>query len=269
MKIVVFDLDETLGYFVEFGIFWDTLCLYLLKNNKEELTQEDFNNILDLYPEFLRPNIINILNYLKKKKSTNTCQKIMLYTNNQGPRKWANHIISYFESKLDNKLFDQIIAAFKVNGKRIEICRSSHDKSYKDLVRCTKIPLNAEICFLDDNYFPGMENKNIYYINIKPYVYDLTFDEMIKRFLNSEIGGKILQNYDHTNTTQETFIDFMNKNIKMYNFHVIEKMQDEFEVDQILSKKIMQHLEIFFHKTNKTKTRKNIPRKRNKSSKIF
>ena len=68
MKLVVFDLDETLGYFVEFGIFWDTLCLYLSKNNKEEPTQEDFNHILNLYPEFLRPNIINILNYLKEKK---------------------------------------------------------------------------------------------------------------------------------------------------------------------------------------------------------
>ena len=70
MKIVVFDLDETLGYFVEFGIFWDTLSTYILKNNKDnkdEPTQEDFNAILDLYPEFLRPNIINILNYLKNK----------------------------------------------------------------------------------------------------------------------------------------------------------------------------------------------------------
>ena len=27
-KIVVFDLDETLGYFVEFGMFWDTLKHY-------------------------------------------------------------------------------------------------------------------------------------------------------------------------------------------------------------------------------------------------
>jgi hypothetical protein len=272
MKIVVFDLDETLGYFVEFGIFWDTLSTYILKNNKDnkdEPTQEDFNAILDLYPEFLRPNIINILNYLKNKKSTNTCQKIMLYTNNQGPRKWANHIISYFESKLDDKLFDQIIAAFKVNGKRIEICRSSHDKSYKDLVRCTKIPLNAEICFLDDNYFPGMANKNIYYINIKPYVYDLPFDEMYKRFLNSEIGEKILQNQDDTSAKNEVFIDFMNKNIKMYNFHVIEKLPNEHEIDKILSKKIMYHLEVFFNKANKTKTRKNIPRKRSKSNKIF
>ena len=51
MKLVVFDLDETLGYFVEFGIFWDSLCLYLLKNNKEEPTQDDFNKIIALPDE--------------------------------------------------------------------------------------------------------------------------------------------------------------------------------------------------------------------------
>jgi hypothetical protein len=33
MKIVVFDLDETLGYFTEFGIFWDCLKNYLILNN--------------------------------------------------------------------------------------------------------------------------------------------------------------------------------------------------------------------------------------------
>jgi len=255
MKIVVFDLDETLGYFVEFGIFWDTMCLYLSKNNKEELTQNNFNDILDLFPEFFRPNIINILNYLKYKKTTGLCEKIMLYTNNQGPRTWTNHIISYFDKKITFNLFDQIIAAFKINGKRIEMCRSSHDKSHKDLVRCTKIPVNAEICFLDDNYFPGMATKNIYYINIKPYVYNLSFNEMYKRFLNSVIGKSIIEN---TQTTNEEFIDFMNKNIKKYNFKIIEKMEDEYEIDKILSKKIMQHLEIFFKKTNKNKTRKNV-----------
>ena len=51
MKIVVFDLDETLGYFVEYGIFWDCLNKYLLKQ-KYELTQEDFNEILDLDVSF-------------------------------------------------------------------------------------------------------------------------------------------------------------------------------------------------------------------------
>ena len=32
-KVVVFDLDETLGYFTEFGIFWDSLIQYLKNTN--------------------------------------------------------------------------------------------------------------------------------------------------------------------------------------------------------------------------------------------
>ena len=82
-KVVVFDLDETLGYFIEFGIFWDSLKEYVNKNNIDcNINQDLFNKILDLFPEFLRPNIINILQYLKKKKLTNKCSKIMIYTNN-------------------------------------------------------------------------------------------------------------------------------------------------------------------------------------------
>ena len=153
MKIVVFDLDETLGYFTEFGIFWDCLNNYIKSENKKALTQENFNDILDLYPEFLRPNIINILSYLKTKKKSKCCHKMMIYTNNQGPKQWAHNIVSYFESKIKHKLFDQIISAFKINGTRMEICRTSHVKSHKDFIKCTKLPASAEICFLDDNFF--------------------------------------------------------------------------------------------------------------------
>ena len=81
MKIVVFDLDETLGYFVEFGIFWDSLTLYASKYLNKELNQDDFNSVMNLYPEFFRPNIMNILSYLKNKKQSKECQKIMIYTN--------------------------------------------------------------------------------------------------------------------------------------------------------------------------------------------
>ena len=63
-KIVVFDVDETLGYFVEFGIFWDALLQY---KPAHKLDQHEFNTILDLYPEFIRPNILSILSYLKHK----------------------------------------------------------------------------------------------------------------------------------------------------------------------------------------------------------
>ena len=180
MKIVVFDLDETLGYFTQYGMFWDSLANYLKIKNKNNLTQNDFNDILDLFPEFLRPNIINILMYLKNKKKTNCCHKMMIYTNNTGPREWSKHIISYFEKKINFKLIDQIISAFKINGKRVELCRTTYNKTHKDFVKCTKIPIDAEICFIDDNFYPEMANDNIYYINIKPYIYDLNFKYMIK-----------------------------------------------------------------------------------------
>ena len=268
MKIVVFDLDETLGYFVEYGIFWDCLNNYLLKENYE-LTQNDFNEILDLFPEFLRPNIISILNYLKNKKQSKCCNKMMIYTNNQGPQKWAQQIISYFESKINYKLFDQIIAAFKVNGKKIEIHRTSHEKSYNDLIRCTQIPLDAEICFLDDNYFPEMAHKNVYYINIKPYYHDLRFETMIQRLLISNLGKKLI-------TEKGNNIDFMNtmmREFKRYNFTVINKDEVENEVDKILSKEILTHLQEFFNKSLKNKsrynrTKRNNGNKRNKTMKF-
>lgn len=266
MKIVVFDLDETLGYFVEFGIFWDSLNLYLMKNNKKELNQNDFNNILDLYPEFIRPNIINILNYLKNKKKTNSCQKLMIYTNNQGPRKWANYIISYFESKIEFKLVDQVIGAFKINGKRIELNRTTNDKTYTDLISCTQIPVNAEVCFLDDTFYPEMANEKIYYINIKPYIHDLSFAELFERFFKSEISVSLVPLNKKTE-----FIDYMNKNMQLYNLDIVKKCEHEYQIDKILSKRILHHLEVFFKSNiNKNKTRKkhiNSKKKINKSMK--
>ena len=68
LKIVVFDLDETLGYFSQLGIFWDIIQKYQKNNKKHTVSQVDFNKILDLFPEFVRPNIYNILLFLKTKK---------------------------------------------------------------------------------------------------------------------------------------------------------------------------------------------------------
>ena len=262
MKIVVFDLDETLGYFTEFGIFWDCLINYLTIKNKKNLTQSDFNNTLDLFPEFLRPNIINILSYLKDKKNSKCCHKMMIYTNNQGPKEWANHIVLYFEDKLKYKLFDQIIAAFKVNGKKVEICRTSHDKSHKDFIKCTKIPSNAEICFLDDNFYPDMSNDNIYYINVKPYYYDLNFDEIMERFKQSDIGAKIIEEDE-----SDEFENIMMDNFKRYKYSIFEKNLKEYEIDKILGKQILLHLNEFFNKTTKNKTLKNKYIRKNKTVK--
>ena len=263
MKIVVFDLDETLGYFTELGIFWDSLAHYMKIKQKPELNQSDFNAILDLFPEFLRPNIINILNYLKTKKASSCCHKIMIYTNNTGPSTWANHIIEYFDSKTGCKIIDQIIAAFKINGQNVEICRTTHNKTHDDLIRCTKIPANAEICYLDDTFYPEMANDNIYYINIKPYYYDLQFDYLINKFVKSDIGKKLLT----ASEPQIEFANIMNKHIKLYRYKCLDKDLKEYEIDKILGKQILNHLHEFFNKTKKNATLKNRGKQKNRTFK--
>jgi hypothetical protein len=245
-KIVVFDLDETLGYFVEFGMFWDSLNSYLKhKNIVYDNKQQLFNECLDLFPEFLRPNIISILKYLKRKKQKGHCSKLMIYTNNQGPNSWAQHIIHYFDHQIGFELFDKIISAFKVNGKHVELCRTTQLKTHSDLIRCTMVPENTQICFLDDVYYPDMNHEKIYYINVKPYVHDLDIKTMCSRFLKS--------NPINISDSDECFA-YMNAFMNSFNYIYLEKTSESYNLDIIISKKIIQHLEHFFGKqTNKTK----------------
>lgn len=243
-KVVVFDMDETLGYFVEFSIFWEALISYIKEYNKEyHLKQDDFNKILELYPEFIRPNITTLLNYLKQKKISKECDKIMIYTNNQGPKQWTLYIKEYFENKIDYPLFDQVILAFKVNGKHVELGRTTHDKTFKDLIKCTKLPLDTQICFMDDTYYPDMKHDNVYYIKVKPYTYDLSFDLLIERFISSNIGKKIMDGDTH-------FAAFMKHFIQQYKYIYEEKSPEELEIDKIVTKKTMIHLQQFFSKDN-------------------
>ena len=228
-KVVVFDLDETLGHFVQLGVFQDVIE----KTLDISLNDEAFFELLDLYPEFLRPNIMNILKLICGKKKQKISSKLLIYTNNQGPKEWAIKIKKYFEHKLKNRCFDQIIAAYKINGKQVELCRTSHDKSYGDFISCTKLPLKTQICFLDDQYHPRMEHDNVVYINLKPYSYTLPFEEMILRFMKKY------------NITDLRFFEALTKNCTHYNFNVYEKSETEQNVDQAIGKHIYKHLNEF------------------------
>jgi len=270
-QIVVFDMDETLGYFIEFGIFWEALNNYIKyrEDNNEplpQLNQNDFNEILDLYPEFIRPNIYSILKYLKHKKSDPYFKGVMIYTNNQGPKSWVNFIKNYFEKKINYKLFIHIISAFKVNGKQIEMCRTTNDKNLYDFIRCSKLPANTQICYLDDTYYPNMNNENVYYIKVKPYIYDLSYDILIQRFMDSNIANKLLT----TKEGNEKFFNFMNSYMLQFEFLYVNKTKEVFEIDKIVTKKIMIHLQTFFKKVNndyllKSKTKNHFKSYKNKT----
>lgn len=244
IKIVVFDLDETLGYFTELGMFWDSLNAYIENEGLHYvLEQKDFNEVLDMFKEFIRPNILNVLNYLKYKKVTKVCNSVLIYTNNQGTKEWVSFIKNYFETNINYPLFDQIIGAFKINGKKYELCRTSHEKTIHDLLKCSKLPANTEICFLDDVLYPEMSGKNIYYIKVNPYVHDLAFSTMIDRFLNSALWKNLSKSDD-----EHTFTNFMKTYMGQYSYTYSEKNADEYEIDKIITKKTMFHLQTFFNK---------------------
>jgi len=237
-KIVVLDVDETIGYFVELGIFCDALTKTVW-NNETSMQYVHFNHLMDAFPEFLRPNILDLLAFLKMKKERNECIGVMIYTNNSGPREWVEHIIKYIESKLGGRMFDKIVAAFKINGKIIEMGRTTHDKTYDDFMRCTKLPSNVEVCFLDDQMHSQMEHDQVYYINVKPYVHQLSIKTLTDRFmqtpaLRNTVSGVGAAQF-HALISQ-----FMHK------FQASKKDPIEHEIDRIISKKIMEHLNEFF-----------------------
>ena len=185
----------------------------------------------------------------------------MIYTNNQGSKEWVNNIIKYFENEINYTVFDQIISAFKQNGKLLEICRTTNSKTYKDLIKCTKIPKNTEICFIDDNFYPEMTNDNIYYIIIKHYSYNLKIETMIERLINSKILNDFIIDINE-------FQDNMITNYKKYNYMFILKTNEEYEIDKILGRQIMTHLEIFFTKQDKINEKNKISKNKTKKNKI-
>ena len=62
------------------------------------------------------------------------------------------------------------------------MCRTSHYKSIKDLINCTKLPEKTKILFIDDQHHPEMEGNNVVYLHIKPYVYKYKFIDMINSY---------------------------------------------------------------------------------------
>ena len=238
-KIVVIDVDETLGYFVELGIFCDALT-QTAWNNDDAAQYAHFNHLMDAFPEFLRPNILDILRFLKQRKDAGECCGVMVYTNNNGPRAWVEHIIQYMETKLGAPLFDQIVAAFKVDGKIIEVGRTTHNKTYDDFMRCTKLPSNVEVCFLDDQMHSHMERGKVYYIQVKPYMHQLSVQTLLDRFAQSDALRQ------STNAAVPELRAKVAHFMQRFTAAHVPKDPMEQEIDRIISKKIMEHLIEFF-----------------------
>lgn len=185
-KVAVFDLDETLGSFTQLGLLKDVIEGF----ENQPMTQSEFNNLIDENPEFVRPGVIDILRLAVSKRAKGHCDAIMIYTNNNGPRSWPDSISKYFSYRLGQNVFDQVIYAYRINGRQVEAGRTTHDKTYADFLRCTGMPDDTQVCFFDDVFHPQMKHNNVFYINAKGYSNIVPLETSIRRRYRGDLPSQ-------------------------------------------------------------------------------
>jgi hypothetical protein len=247
-KVITFDLDETLGSFGELYILWQAITEYYKKVEKLHDMNTIFYTLLDLYPEFLRHGILNILGYLYNKKLSGECSKVFLYTNNNcygsENSKWLSFLIGYIHEKICSQnmiLFDKIICAFKINNLVMEPMRTTNNKTYSDFIRCSLLPKSAEVCFIDNTYYQKMLNDRVYYIQPRSYYHMLSKDVIMDR-LEKQWKTPVL--------------DFSFIRDRFLKYSVGSRFSSKLSVDIMVSQKIMYHLKEFFLLTTKGKKTK-------------
>jgi hypothetical protein len=284
-KVVVFDVDETFGHFAQFGLF----CTVLDEYYKADISYKHFNDLVEIFPEIFRPNIIRILDYIRKKKDSGVCSKVMIYTNNQGPDKWVQHIRDYLEMKLRNKamsvasasatelailppLFDHIIGGFKSRNDSSSSSssplsqrypdRTTGEKTVSEFLRCSRLPPDIEICFLDDVLHQRMVDEKVYYIKLQGYHSYIPVEHYVLRFLGSKLYKNVFESLKPvTGSIAPTMTAQVKKQvltIELQNLFVKRANQAQYdarthhnkmnprEIDEIISKYILYHLQQFF-----------------------
>lgn len=240
MKVVVFDLDETIGNFEQLGIIWDALET---KKIFQKFTKKDIFEILDLFPEIFRPNFFKIMKMLKTNRV-----KTAIFTNNQGPPEWVQLFADYTSYKIGQLAFNKIVRIWKIGNEVIEPCRTSHDKKYEDFLKCTGYSPSTKICFMDDRLHDGMKHDHVYYIYLRPYVYHYSFEEMIDRIVKSRIAKKLLVQYPQLSQkdARNSIRQDIQKSIVKYNFRTKKKEIDN--TDTLISQELVRHIRHFLKK---------------------
>tara|TARA_B100001063_G_scaffold247357_1_gene293184 strand:+ start:11286 stop:12068 length:783 start_codon:yes stop_codon:yes gene_type:complete len=252
----IFDLDKTIGYFTQIAIFMEAIEDFI----KRPLKIKEFFNLLDTFPKIFRPDAFSIFNYLKELKKKHNYVKVLIYTNNMGPKSWVHNIRKYIEHKINYKLFDRTIAAWKVGKEVYEKCRTSHGKSVNDIINCSLIKKGDKICFLDDQRHDQMIHKNVDYLFLYPYKFDYEFEKMISKFLSSSLKTLIKKEKHHE--FKKKIMTFSKHS--PYGYRYIERTaKNPQNYDR---KEILKYLKLFF-KTNKKYTRTKRNKKQRKTKK--
>ena len=243
---IIFDLDETIGQFVQLGCFYKGLIQYF---NKVP-TETEFYQLLNRCNKYFRPKMFEILNHIKLHKMKEKHLDVVIYTNNQGGKSWVTKIKDFMELKIQYNLFDRIIGPHKIRDELYEMLRTSESKCYHDLVKIIDCNDKEDILFLDDNFYTDMLKDNIIYLLVKPYKYYYESIELVNIFLS------------YNNVTDiNKFTDYMIHYMKKYDETKSKSFISNEDIE--MSNKIIKHIKEFLSKVkNKKSNRKTLKKRR-------
>jgi len=134
-------------------------------------------------------------------------------------------------------VFDKIISAFKINNRRIELSRTTHDKTHSDFIKCTLLPINTEMCFIDNSLFCGMKHERVYYIQPQSYHHHLSTSQIIDRVKGFPNSSEL---------TPFLYYFFNSVGRITHGAPTFKKLENDIYV----AKKIMYHVKEFFLLSN-------------------
>ena len=178
-KNIVFDFDETIGYFEQ--------IIEIIKHTKKTSKMDVFE-LFKLFPLIFRTNLFDIFYYIVRLKKEKKIKSVILYSNNNNDV-FIGYVLSFIHEKLNCSLFDLSISFNQTHNK---------NKNVNDLIKYSSGLLNkkSSIFFIDDKEYDDMKSIK-YYIKCESYkyVYSNSFIEtQIKDTLNELNENKVNDN---------------------------------------------------------------------------
>jgi hypothetical protein len=164
-KNVVFDFDETIGYFEQ--------IIEMIKHTKKTSKLEVFE-LFTLFPLVFRTNIFDIFHFIVRLKKEKKIKSVILYSNNNNDI-FISYVISFIHDKLNYGLFDLSISLNQTHNK---------NKNLTDLLNYSNglLSKNSSIFFVDDKEYDDMKMIKSY-IKCESYKY-LYSESIIQNKLN-------------------------------------------------------------------------------------
>jgi len=182
-KNVVFDFDETIGYFEQ--------IIEIIKETKKTSKIEVFE-LFTLFPLVFRTNIFDIFHFIVRLKKEKKIKSVILYSNNNNDV-FIGYVISFIHQKLNYSLFDLSISLNQTHNK---------NKNLSDLLNYSNglLTKKSSIFFIDDKEYDDMKMIK-YYIKCEAYKYIYP-----KTAINEKINVDLkLPDHDKCNISQSIY----------------------------------------------------------------